>query len=401
MEKDRAEHHAQGMAGMHVADFDDGRTHRHGSDAMLSEEFEPSCLTIRLGAIVENFRSMQRLAAPAAAAAVVKADAYGLGMPLVATALQARAHCDTFFVARHREGVQLRPLVPHARIYVLDGAPPEAVPALISYRLTPVLNSITEVAGWGAAGRAMRTELDAALHIDTGMNRLGVPTDELAVLAAEAGKRFQHIRIVLLMSHLACSDDPSSPMNPLQLDRFRTALAMLPTAPASLASSGGVMLGKDYAFDLVRPGLGLYGGNPQPAKPNPFLVAARLTGRVLQVRRVDKGESVGYGATFRAGQSTAIATVSLGYADGLMRANGNRGEAVIEGVRAPIAGRVSMDLLTLDVSGMASVRAGMEVEFVGDTITLEELAETSGTASYEILTSLSHRAKRVYVEDAR
>jgi alanine racemase len=388
-------------AAMRSADFDDNAPRSHGPSAMSPEKFEPTWLTIRLGAIVENFRRVQQLAAPAAAAAVVKADAYGLGMPLVATALAARAHCDAFFVARHSEGVQLRPLVKDARIYVLDGAPPDAVPALISHRLTPVLNSITEVAAWSAAGRAMRTDLDAALHVDTGMNRLGVPTDELAVLAAEAAKRFQHIRLVLLMSHLACADDPSSPMNPMQLDRFRTALAMLPTAPASLASSGGVMLGKDYAFDLVRPGLGLYGGNPQPAKSNPFMVAARLTGRVLQVRRVDKGESVGYGATFRAGRPAAIATVSLGYADGLMRANGNRGSAVIEAARAPIVGRISMDLVTLDVSDIASVRPGTEVEFVGDALTLEELAETSGTASYEILTSLSRRARRVYIEDAR
>jgi len=161
------------------------------------------------------------------------------------------------------------------------------------------------------------------------------------------------------------------------------------------------MLGKDYAFDVVRPGLGLYGGNPQPAKPNPFMVAARLTGRVLQVRRVDKGESVGYGASFRSGRPAAIATVSLGYADGLMRANGNRGSAVIEGARAPIVGRVSMDLVTLDVTDINTVRPGTEVEFVGDGVTLEELAASSGTASYEILTSLSHRARRVYVEDAR
>jgi len=386
---------------MRGADSDSDQAHGPGRDVASSEDFEPSCLTIRLGAIVENFRRVRQLAAPAAAAAVVKADAYGLGMPLVATALAARAHCDTFFVARHSEGVQLRPLVPNARIYVLDGAPPDAVPALISHRLTPVLNSITEVAAWSGAGRAMRADLDAALHVDTGMNRLGVPTDELAVLAAEAAKRFQHIRIVLVMSHLACADDPASPMNPLQLDRFRTALAMLPTAPASLASSGGVMLGKNYAFDVVRPGLGLYGGNPQPAKPNPFMVAARLTGRVLQVRRVDKGDSVGYGASFRSGRPAAIATVSLGYADGLMRANGNRGSAVIEGARAPIVGRISMDLVTLDVTDINTVRPGTEVEFVGDGVTLEDLAASSGTASYEILTSLSHRARRVYVEDAR
>jgi alanine racemase len=386
---------------MRGADFDCDAARGHGPHTMVSEDFESSRLTIRLGAIVENFRRVQQLAGPAAAAAVVKADAYGLGMPFVAGALASRARCDTFFVARHSEGVALRPLVPDARIYVLDGAPPEAVPALITHRLTPVLNSITEVAAWSAAGREMRADLDAALHVDTGMNRLGVPTDELAVLAAEAGKRFRFIRVVVVMSHLACADDPSSSLNPMQLDRFRTALAMLPAAPASLASSGGVMLGKEYAFDLVRPGLGLYGGNPQPMKPNPFVVTARLTGRVLQVRRVDKGESVGYGATFRAGRPAAIATVSLGYADGFMRANGNRGSAVIEGARAPIVGRVSMDLLTLDVTDIEPVRAGAEVEFVGDTVTLEELAASSGTASYEILTSLSHRAKRVYVEGSR
>lgn len=383
------------------AHFDGDAARGHGRRAMLSDEFEPSCLTIRLGAIVENYRRVRELAAPAAAAAVVKADAYGLGLSPVATALASRAHCETFFVARHSEGVALRPLVPEARIYVLDGAPPEAVPALIAHRLTPVLNSITEVAAWSAAGRAINADLDAALHVDTGMNRLGVPTDELAVLAAEAAKRFRFIRVVLVMSHLACADDPSSSMNPLQLDRFRTALAMLPPAPASLASSGGVMLGKEYAFDLVRPGLGLYGGNPQPTKPNAFIVSARLTGRVLQVRRVDKGESVGYGATFRAGRPAAIATVSLGYADGLMRANGNRGSAVIGSARAPIVGRISMDLVTLDVTDIEAVRPGAEVEFVGDTVTLEELAASSGTASYEILTSLSNRAKRVYVEDAR
>lgn len=392
---------ADGIAGGRIADFDGDAARGHGPRTMLSDAFEPSRLTIRLGAIVENFRRVQQLAAPAAAAAVVKADAYGLGMPFVAGALGSRARCDTFFVARHSEGIALRPLVPDARIYVLDGAPPEAVPALIANRLTPVLNSITEVAAWSAAGRAMQSDLDAALHVDTGMNRLGVPTDELAVLAAEAAKRFRFIRIVLVMSHLACADDPSSPMNPMQLDRFRTALAMLPAAPASLASSGGVMLGKDYAFDLVRPGLGLYGGNPQPMKPNPFVVAARLTGRVLQVRRVDKGEGVGYGAIFRAGRPAEIATVSLGYADGLMRANGNRGSAVIEGARVPIVGRISMDLVTLDITGMEPVRVGTEVEFVGDTITLEELAANSGTANYEILTSLSHRAERVYIEGER
>jgi len=363
-----------------------------------TDAFEPARLTIRLDAIVENFRRVQSLAAPAAAAAVVKADGYGCGMREVSVALATRAKCENFFVARHDEGIALRLVVPNARIYVLDGAPADAVPALLAYRLTPVLNSLAEIAAWKAAAVAMRADLDAALHIDTGMNRLGMPPNELALLAAEWKKRLASLRIVLVMSHLACADDPASSMNNAQLERFKTALALLPCAPASLASSGGVLLGKAYAFDLVRPGLALYGGNPQPNNPNPFATVASLTSQVLQMRFVDKGESVGYGATFRALRPTTIATLALGYADGLMRALGNRGAAVILGRRVPIVGRVSMDLMTVDVTDMEGVKPGLWAELLGDTISLEELATASGTASYEILTSLSRRAERKYIE---
>jgi alanine racemase len=368
---------------------------------VATSDFESARLTIRLGAVVANFKTVQRLAAPAGVAAVVKADGYGLGARFIAAALAGRAHCDAFFVARVEEGVALRPIVPAARIFVLDGAPPDAVPALITHRLTPVLNSLADIAAWNAAAQAARREFDAVLHVDTGMNRLGIPTGELSVLVAESRKRFSALRIVLVMSHLACADDPDAKLNAIQLDRFRTALTLLPSAPASLASSGGVLLGKDYAFDMVRPGLGLYGGNPQPTRQNPFAVVAKLSGRVLQLRRVDKGESVGYGATFLAARPTVIATVALGYADGLMRAIGNRGSAAIAGARAPIVGRVSMDLLTLDVTDMAGVATNSEVEFIGDAISLEELATAADTAAYEILTSLSARAARHYVESER
>jgi alanine racemase len=385
------------MAAVQPAALDEEPTPGERS-VMAGCDFESSRVIVRLGAILENYRTIQRLASPASAAPVVKADAYGTGMEGVAKMLASRARCDTFFVARHNEGMALRKILPDARIYVLDGAPPDAVPLLISHRLTPVLNSLAEVAAWSAAGRALNTELDAALHVDTGMNRLGAPPSELTLLAADARKRFAFINLVLVMSHLACADDPDAEMNPIQLDRFRTALAMLPTAPASLASSGGVLLGRDYAFDLVRPGLGLYGGNPQPRKLNPFMVSAQLLGRVLQLRRVDKDESVGYGASFRAGRPSVIATVALGYADGLMRAIGNRGSVAISGTRAPIVGRLSMDLLTVDVTDHPTVSVGQEVELVGDVITLDELAEASGTAPYEILTSLAGRAPRQFIE---
>jgi len=386
-----------GMAAVQAAALDEEDIPGE-SPGMREGEFEAARIVVRLGAILENYRTIQRLASPASAAPVVKADAYGTGMAEVATMLASRAHCDTFFVARHSEGVALRKILPEARIYVLDGAPADAVPLLISHRLTPVLNSLAEVAAWSAAGRALNAELDAALHVDTGMNRLGVPPSELTLLAADARKRFAFINLVLVMSHLACADDPESAMNRMQRDRFLTALAMLPTAPASLASSGGVLLGKDYAFDLVRPGLGLFGGNPQPQKLNPFMVSVTLLGRVLQLRRVDKGESVGYGATFRAGRPSVIATVALGYADGLMRAIGNRGAVAISGTRAPVVGRVSMDLMSADVTDIPNVSVGMEAELIGDTISLEEIAAASGTASYEVLTSLAGRAPRHYVE---
>jgi alanine racemase len=366
-------------------------------EMMTTRDFEAARLTVRLGAIGANFRTCRRLAGPAAVAGVVKADAYGTGMAPVAKHLVSTG-CDTFFVARLEEGVALRPAAPDARIFVLDGAPADSVPALISHRLTPVLNSLGEIAGWSAAAREMRGELDAAIHFDTGMNRLGLPGAEFALLAGEHAKRLDGIRVVLMMSHLACAEDPDAKMNRVQLDRFRTGLAMMPAAPASLSSSGGIMLGRDYAFDMVRPGLALYGGNPQPAKPNPFEVVAVLTAKILQLRHVEKGESVGYGATFRAARPSVLATAGLGYTDGLMRALAGRGAGAIGGVRARVAGRVSMDLITLDVTDVPkeSLKIGADVEFIGDTISLEEIAAAAGTASYEILTSLSRRAPHRY-----
>ena len=359
-------------------------------------DFEAACVTVRLGAIVANFKTAQRLAGPAAVAAVVKADAYGTGAVPVTRAL-IEAGCDTFFVARLEEGIALRPLAPKARIFVLDGAQPDMVSALLVHNLTPVLNSIADIAAWSAAARETGAELDCAIHIDTGMNRLGLSAPELSTLAAEHAKRLERLRVVLWMSHLACSDDTASRMNRVQLDRFKTALAMLPPAPASLSSSGGIMLGKDYAFDMVRPGLALYGGNPQPVMKNPFATAVRVTAKILQLRRAEKGETVGYGATFTTKRRSLLATAGLGYADGVLRALSNSGAVAVGGARAPVAGRVSMDLVTFDVTDVPGpLAAGDEVELVGDTITLEEIAAAANTISYEILTLLSHRASRRY-----
>jgi len=369
-----------------------------GPRTMTDSDLDAARLTVRLGAIAANFRTFQRLSGRAAVAGVVKADGYGCGALEAAKTLRG-AGCDTFFVARLAEGIALRSVLGEARIFVLDGAQQETVPALVSHRLIPVLNSLAEIELWSNAAQSAQCDYDAAIHFDTGMNRLGLPHDELNTLANEQNSRLAGIRIALLMSHLACADDPDADMNREQFARFKAALARLPSAPASLSSSGGVLLGKDYVFDMVRPGIGLYGGNPQVSQPNPFSVVARLTGRILQLRRVDSGGSVGYGASFRIGRETVLATVALGYADGLMRSMGNNGHGAIDGHRAPIAGRVSMDLVTLDVTDVPSqsLNVGAEVEFFGDTISLEEAALSASTANYEILTSLGQRLPRRYV----
>jgi alanine racemase len=364
---------------------------------MRESDFEGCRLTVRLGAIAENYKTFQRLAGPAAVAGMVKADAYGLGAELVAPALAA-AGCDTFFVARLEDAVALRRVLRHSpRIFVLDGAPPDAVPALIAHQLTPVLNSLAETAGWNAAAAASRRSLDAAIHIDTGMNRLGLPGEELSRLAAEWKTQLKYLNPVLLMSHLACGDEANNKMNDEQLSRFRTALAMLPPTPASLAASGGIFLGKPYWFDLVRPGVGIYGGASQEGA-KPFKTAAVLTARVLQLRRIDKGQSVGYAATFRAKRPVTLATVALGYSGGIPRALSNRGVGFAAGKRANFTGRVSMDLTTLDVSDLVELKVGDQVEFLGDHVTLDEMAALAGTNAYEILTGL--RAPRHYVEGA-
>lgn len=364
---------------------------------MNQPELDVACLTVRLDAVVSNYRLCGRLAGPAAVAGVVKADGYGLGAEPVSRAL-ASAGCDTFFVARLEEGVRLRPSVPSARIFVLDGASPDTVPALISHRLTPVLNSLSEIAAWNAASHATGGSLDAAIHIDTGMSRLGLPGEELAVLSSDAKKRLSDLRLVLLMSHLACADEAEAKMNRVQLDRFHTALAMLPEAPASLASSGGVLLGKDFAFDLVRPGIGLYGGNVQDAPQNPFTTTVVLSARVLQLRHVGQGESVGYGASFRTKRPSVIATLGIGYADGLRRSIGNRARVSIAGWSAEIVGRVSMDLITVDVTDIPPdlLSTSIMAEIFGDAISLSQAATDAGTVPYEILTSLSPRVPRRY-----
>jgi alanine racemase len=353
---------------------------------------QASVLTIDLGAIAANWRLLAgRLRPGAQVSAVVKADAYGLGAAKVAPAL-ARAGCVDFFVATFEEGLELKPLLPQARLYVLAGPASGAESRFIENGLIPVLNTAEQVEGWLAASRG---RFPSALHVDTGMNRLGLAFAE----AKRLGPKLAKGSLVLAMSHLACSEEVDHPLNHAQLGRFRDLLGELPGARASLANSSGIFLGSDYHFDLVRPGAALYGVNPTPQAAQPMAQVVHLQGRILQVRDVDTPATVGYGATHAIGRKSRIATVAAGYADGYPRSLSGRGEGDLGGKAVPLVGRVSMDLITFDVTDgdPAATRPGGFVDLIGPRNPVDAVAERAGTIGYEILTRLGRRYQRRYV----
>ena len=350
-------------------------------------------LTIDLAAIVANWRLLSERARPAEAAAAVKADAYGLGMAEVAPALAA-AGARNFLVATAEEGAALRRLLPGAVIYVLNGLPTGGAASLLAHRLIPCLKSMADIEGWAETGAP------AALHIDSGLNRLGLTQEEVAALAA-APERLARINLVLVMSHLACAEEADNPLNRQQLDRFIGDVRRLGLTgkPLSLAASSGIFLGPDFQLSLVRPGAALYGIAPLNNQPNPMRQVIRLEAKILQVRRVDRGMTVGYGATHRVAAPGFLAIAGMGYRDGLMRSLANRGCAVFGERRLPVLGRVSMDLITLDLGATApdGVVPGAMVAFIGPSHGVEELAQEAGTNGYEILTAIRGRTRRVYL----
>jgi alanine racemase len=359
-------------------------------------------LDIGLGAIVANWRLLQARAAPASCAAVVKADAYGLGADRVARALAA-AGCRLFFVATLDEGIVLRrALGPAPEIAVLNGPSPHAADEFVAHALVPVLNEPGQIAEWAKRRSSLSAPgggeggLQAILHVDTGMARLGLTAREFARLLKDPPA----IAWRAVMSHLACADEPAHPMNRAQRTRFAGVAARLPGVPASLAASSGIFLGPDYHFDLVRPGAALYGVNPQPGHPNPLRQVVRLCAKILQTREIDRGQSVGYGATHVMAGPGRIATVAVGYADGWPRSLSGRGCGWLAATRVPLLGRVSMDLMTFDVSAVdpTLARPGMTIELLGEHYGVDEAAQDAGTIGYEILTALGHRYHRVYRE---
>lgn len=350
---------------------------------------------IDLDAVAANYRMLAAKNSPAETGAAVKADAYGLGVRAIAPLLWEEG-CRVFFVAGFDEGVTLRALLPEAAIYILNGlvGPPARDFAAAGVR--PILNDPGQIAVWSEYCREKGPQ-GCILHLDTGINRLGL-TEKETVALAEDQTLLKPMELDYVMSHLACGDTPDHPMNAAQLKDFNRLRHLLPPAPASIANTAGILMGPEYDLHLGRPGVGIYGGNPFTDRPNPMTQAIELKARILQVRQVDAGASVGYGATWQAEGPRRIATVEAGYADGYFRNFDNCGFGFVGDVRVPVCGRVSMDLVTLDVTGApeAETRPGETITLLGGPIDLDELTEAAGVGIYQLLSLLGARYDRQY-----
>ncbi|MCX5493179.1 alanine racemase [Kaistia dalseonensis] len=358
-------------------------------------------LTVDLGALADNWRVLAQRAGGAETGAAVKGNAYGIGLEPAVVALAA-AGCRTFFVALPAEGLRLRAALPEATIYVLNGLAEGSAHTLADKDLRPVLGSLAEIEEW-AAYRAGGGRGLAALHVDTGMNRLGLTLDQAGALA-QLPESARSLGLSLVMSHLACADTPDHPLNARQLGHFGAVAALFPDVPASLAHSAGIHLGSDYHFNLVRPGIALYGGAFMRDEA-PLRTVITVETRIIQVRVVPEGETVGYGATQTTRRTSRIGILSTGYADGYLRAASSSdlrpGASVfVHGKSAPLFGRVSMDLMAIDLTDIPDAARGDFVELFGPNIAIDTVAASAGTIGYEFMTSLGDRYERHYVGGA-
>ncbi|MBE8717173.1 alanine racemase [Cellvibrio polysaccharolyticus] len=356
-------------------------------------------LRIDLAALRHNYQWLKESVAAETVCAVVKADAYGLGAPKVVSTLY-QAGCRNFFVAHLDEARVLLPLVPDdASFFVLNGLAPGSEPACAATgRVVPVCNSPEQFSTWLAEAERLKRRLSVVLQVDTGMSRLGFSLDQLETLAQE-GRWKSRLNIRLVMSHLACADEPEHGLNELQLARFRSIVSLFPGAAASLSNSAGCLLDNEFHQQWVRPGIALYGVNPTSVQSDPFKPVASLHARVIQVHTVDSEATIGYGATATAEKPLRLATIAAGYADGWPRHLSNRGAAYWQSYRLPIVGRVSMDLTIVDISALpeSALQRGDWVELIGPHQTVAQVAADADTIPYEILTQLGKRYYRYSV----
>ena len=347
---------------------------------------------VDLDALADNYRLLADRVAPAACGAVIKADAYGLGAHACGRALE-KAGCSVFFVATLKEAADLRQALPHATLYVLEGLVVECIADYVAAKAWPVLNNYSQARAWAGAG----SDAHCLVHIDSGMNRLGLSPVDVGMLARDTAL-LDALQIDYVMTHLGCTDEPGHAQNARQLARFNELRALLPAHKTSIASSPGVFLESAHHGDLARPGISLYGGRPDVGPANPMREVARLQGRIVQIRDVEDDAYVGYGATEAVAAGTRLATIAFGYADGYPRSLSGIGRVKIGGLDAKVVGRVSMDVIVADISAAATgaVESGDWATLVGDGIALDDVAEAAGTISYEILNRIGRRVERVY-----
>jgi len=361
----------------------------------------PGLLTVDLGALADNWRKLAAIAQPTACAAVVKADAYGVGLDKAAPVLWAAGARD-FFVAHFAEGAALRRLLPEATIHILNGLEAGAEAAdYAAHGLRPVIGSAEELERWSKFAAREGRPLPCALHLDTGMSRLGF--ESLAALRNAMERHGAASGAELLMSHFVSSELPDDPINAKQMALFAAARAAFPALKASLANSSGMFLPAAPMHDLARPGFALYGGNPTRGRPNPMRPIVSLSVAVQQTRWIEPGMTCGYNAQWTAERRTRLATLLAGYADGLPRTAGamvgkKGADVMIAGRRCPLVGRVSMDLCVADVTDLPeeAVRPGVRAEFFGEAIALDDFATRSGTIGYQVLTGLGRRYRREF-----
>lgn len=361
-------------------------------------------LTIDVAALAKNWQALDKISAGSLCAAVVKADAYGTGIS-VASKVFYEAGARFFFVATPDEAVAVRAALPEAHIFVLNGLYPGAAPLYVGERLYPVLNSLPMLEEWLVACLSKNEALPAALHFDTGMNRLGFRLGETSIVKRmidEVGYSPQ-----VIMSHLACADQPQHEKNRAQLALFSSVLAQFPSVPGSLANSAATMSSREMHFQMVRPGIALYGGRAVQGRRNPMLPAVRLEAPILQIRDARTGESVGYGATQTLTRDSRLAILGIGYADGFLRSLSATnqhagGHAFVRGKLVPIVGRISMDMTAIDITDLGDnpPLPGEMVEVLGDNVTIDDQADPAGTIGYELLTSLKGRYSRTYVDSS-
>lgn len=354
--------------------------------------------TIDVNAIVANYTTLAQHVTPNECSAVVKANAYGLGVEKIAPALY-QSGCRTFFVAKIEEALQLKPILPsNVTIVLLNGFPYMAEEYVAQSGIVPVLNSWNTIEIWRTLCHKKDKKFPAIVQIDTNMNRLGLDQKELQQLIKQP-TLFEKVDIKYVMSHLANGEDDTHPSNAVQLASFKTALAQLPPCKVSFANSGGIFLGKDFHFDLVRPGIALYGINPHKKHPTSLKPVLKLEAQIIQSRSLDAGLPVGYGESFMTNRPSTLITISIGYADGWLRTLSNKGSVYFNGHKLPIVGRVSMDCIVADATDITHKKPqrGDWVELIGTHQTLEEVSLDANTVPHEILTSLGTRCKRIYI----